>query len=68
MLSAIWQLRGVFLLILAGIIVYRIGIESAIQGGMLLFMIAFVAAIVVAIARAVINVLTGKRLGDGFDT
>ena len=68
MLSAIWQLRGVFLLILAGIIIYRIGVESAIQGGMLLFMIAFVAAIVVAIARAVINVLTGKRLGDGFDT
>ncbi len=68
MLSAIWQLRGVFLLILAGIIIYRIGVESAIQGGMLLFMIAFVAAIVVAIARAVINLLTGKRLGDGFDT
>jgi len=68
MLSAIWQLRGVFLLILAGVIVYRIGVDGAIQGGMVLFMIAFVAAIAVAIVRAVINVLTGKRLGDGFDT
>lgn len=68
MLQAIWQLRGVFLLLLAGIIVYLIGVEGAIQGGMLLFMFAFVAAIVVAILRAVMNLLTGKRLGDGFDT
>jgi hypothetical protein len=35
---------------------------------MLLFMIAFVAAIVMAIARAVINLLTVKPPGDGFDT
>lgn len=68
MIQAIWQLRGVFFLILAGVIVYRIGVEGAIQGGMLLFMLAFVAAIVVAILRAVMNLLTGKRLGDGFDT
>lgn len=68
MIQAIWQLRGVFLLILVGVIVYRIGVEAAIQGGMLLFMFAFVAAIVVAILRAAMNLLTGKRLGDGFDT
>ena len=68
MLQAIWQLRGVFFLSLVGWVIYRIGVEGAIQGGMLLFMIAFFAVVVVAIVRAVMNLLTGKRLGDGFDT